>query len=162
MHFSKDGFLRWGSLSWESLTRRVKLNYAFCTVLTLPHLLPMCKDKLRQMTLFWRKCILRHKYLRYLTKSNTTTMAQVELQRPPAASHMVEVSHLSATGWHRGGLQGGPLKAGLFWAYSFIPWSSSVPSDFLLHWFWHTTANLMLPYCLLQWHRFDWPHIATG
>ena len=27
---------------------------------------------------------------------------------PPEASHPMEASHPSATGWHRGGLQGGP------------------------------------------------------
>ena len=27
---------------------------------------------------------------------------------PPEASHSMEASRLSVTGWHRGGLQGGP------------------------------------------------------
>ena len=31
-------------------------------------------------------------------------------QRSPEASHPMEESHTSATGWHRGGLQGGPLE----------------------------------------------------
>ena len=36
-----------------------------------------------------------------------------------------------------------PPEACPRWAYSVIPWPSSVPSDYLLHWFWPPIANLM-------------------
>ena len=40
-----------------------------------------------------------------------------------------------------------PLEGSLRWAYSFIPWASSVPPNFMLDCFWPPIANSMLPLC---------------
>ena len=47
-------------------------------------------------------------------------------------------------------------------ADSIIQLPSSVPPDFLLHWFWPSTANQMTPHCLLQRHRFGFQPSASG
>ena len=70
--------------------------------------------------------------------------------------------HWVAQRWAARWASSGPPDAGCFWAYSFILWRTSVPPDFPLHWFWPPTANLMLPLCLLQWHRVSFQPITTG
>ena len=54
------------------------------------------------------------------------------------------------------GLHGEPPEVCLLWACSCILWPSSVPPDFLLHWFWPPTANVMPPNYLLLWLRHGW------
>ena len=74
----------------------------------------------------------------------------------PALIHWV--AQRCAARWASGRL----LGASHLWAYCFISWPSSVPTDFLLHWFWLPTANLMPPLCLLQRHRVIYQPSTTG
>ena len=41
-------------------------------------------------------------------------------------------------------------------------WPASTSTDFLLHWFWPTTANIVPPLCLLQQHRVGFQSSITG
>ena len=81
---------------------------------------------------------------------------------PPEASHPMEASYLSPTGWHRSGLRNGPPEASHLWAYSFSPWPSSVPPVYLFQWIWPPLTKLMPPHSLLLWHRFGLQPSATG
>ena len=74
----------------------------------------------------------------------------------------VEAHWLSATGWHRGGLQATLPEALWRLASSESMPCSSVPPDFLLQWLWPPTADLIPPCCPRQWQRLGFHPSATG
>ena len=80
-----------------------------------------------------------------------TNIASAALQRAsegqPSHGGQPSLGHWVAQRWAARWASGGPLENSLLGAYSFIPKASSVPSDFLLHWFWPPTANLC-PHCI--------------
>ena len=77
-------------------------------------------------------------------------------------SKIIVKIRLSATGWHRCGLKGGPAEAGCLWAYSFIFWPTNLSTDFPRYWFWPPTAGMMLPLWLLQRHRVSFQPSTTS
>ena len=85
-----------------------------------------------------------------------TSIAPLALQRafggqPPHGGQLT-LYHLVAQRWTVRWASGGLLEADQLCAYPFILWSSSVPTDFPLHWFWPPTADLMPRICLIQQH----------
>ena len=112
------------------------------------------------MSITWKSCMVLTSLIDFPINIAPAALQRASGGQPlhggqPPLSHWV--AQRCAVWWASGGL----LAANLLWAQS-IRWPSSVPSDFMLDWFWPPTANAMLPLCLNQWHRLGFQPSATG
>ena len=81
--------------------------------------------------------------------------------QPPHGSQLTLI-HWVARRWAARWAASRALEAGHLWAFSFILLPASVPTDVLLCWFLLPTADLKLPLCQLQQHRFSFQPSTTG
>ena len=95
-----------------------------------------------------------------------TSIAPATLQRASGGQlpcgGQPTLSHWVAERWAARCASGGPPEASHLCAYSFIPWPSSVPPDFMLDGFWPPIAKLMPPLWFHQWHSLALQPSASG